>query len=341
MANNTGDRGFNNIHNSAVAKREKNRNLQKYTILGVIVLAALTVFMLLVLAIGGIVANIRNGSGQGPDNEKVEWSSFTVTATDTLHGDLVLVNNAHVYTFPDTEEHLREIYATYATHKPDYPYVLSGLSKSMDADALTALDTMLTDFAAASGKKNVLVKYAYRDYQEQESFSTPAGYSDHHTGLGVELGYTQDKRNYNLSPDNAEYAWLYQNCHKYGFVVRYPADKSDKTGVEDYTNYFRYVGVAHATYMAENGLCLEEYIETVKGYTHDKPLKVNGADGRFYEVYYVAVDGSATVKYPTNYAYTVSGTNDGGVVITVDRSQALKTEETGDADTSASTSAGN
>jgi hypothetical protein len=40
----------------------------------------------------------------------------------------------------------------------------------------------------------------------------------------------------------------------------------------------------------------------------------------------VAVDGSATVKHPTNYAYTVSGTNDGGVVVTVDRSKALEPE---------------
>ena len=40
----------------------------------------------------------------------------------------------------------------------------------------------------------------------------------------------------------------------------------------------------------------------------------------------MAVEGSATVKHPTNYAYTVSGTNDGGVVVTVDRSKALEPE---------------
>jgi hypothetical protein len=41
----------------------------------------------------------------------------------------------------------------------------------------------------------------------------------------------------------------------------------------------------------------------------------------------VAVDGSATVKHPTNYRYEVSGTNGGGVVVTVDRSQALRPED--------------
>ena len=51
----------------------------------------------------------------------------------------------------------------------------------------------------------------------------------------------------------------------------------------------------------------------------------------------MAVDGSATVKHPTNYAYTVSGTNDGGVVVTVDRSKTLEpeTEPTSESDTNA------
>jgi D-alanyl-D-alanine carboxypeptidase len=143
--------------------------------------------------------------------------------------------------------------------------------------------------------------------------------------MGIQLGYIRDGRNYALDTDPV-YSWLFENCHKYGFVIRYPADKVDITGVDDYTDYFRYVGVAHATYMTEHNLCLEEYVEAIQSYTDDKPLKVNGADGRFYEVWYVAVDGSATVKHPTNYAYTVSGTNDGGVVITVDRSKALEPE---------------
>ena len=55
-------------------------------------------------------------------------------------------------------------------------------------------------------------------------------------------------------------------------------------------------------------------------------LSIRGADGNKYEVYYVAVDGSATVKYPTNYAYTVSGTNEGGVVVTIDRSTSQKAD---------------
>ena len=338
MANQTGDRGFNTVQNSNVEKRERNRALQKYTLLGVIALAALTVFMLLVMAIGGIVANVRGEIGRGPDNEKVDWGSFTVTTDDTRHGDLVLVNNTHVYTFPENDEHLSEIYAKWASH-PDRIYQQSGLSTYMDTDALNAMDMMLTDFYNATGLTDVQVRYAYRTYEEQKQFSVEPGYSDHHTGLGVQLKYYRNGNTYAFTTDEA-YNWFFENCHKYGFIIRYPADKTDITGVEDYTDYFRYVGVAHATYMTEHNLCMEEYITALKEYTDDKPLKINGADGKYYEVWYVAVDGSATVKHPTNYAYSVSGTNDGGVVVTVDRSKALEPETESDTDTAADTLAG-
>ena len=341
MANQTGDRGFNTVHNSNVDKRERNRALQKYTLLGVIALAALTVFMLLVMAIGGIIANIRGEIGHGPDNEKVDWGSFTVTATDTLQGPLTLVNITHQYTFPNGIDHLGKINDKRLSHDPRV-YQQSGLSTYMEIAALDALDRMLVDFHAATGKDDILLRYAYRSAEDQQALvdngaSTLVGYSDHHTCLGIQLGYTRDGRNYALDTDPV-YNWLYENCHKYGFVIRYPADKVDITGVEEYTDYFRYVGVAHATYMTEHNLCLEEYIPVLKEYTDDKPLKINGADGKYYEVWYVSVNGSATVKHPTNYGYTVSGTNDGGVVVTVDRSKALEPET--EADTPADTAAG-
>ena len=338
MANQTGDRGFNNVQNSSVAKRERNRAMQKYTIFGVIALAALTVLMLLVMAIGGIIANIRGEIGKGPSNDKVDWASVTVTATDTLRGPLALVNITHKYTFPDGIGHLGSLNDKRTTHNPRV-YQQSGLSDYMEKTALDALDQMLVDFHAATGLDNVLLKYAYRSAEEQQALvengaSTQVGYSDHHTGMGIQLAYMRNGNNYSLSTDDA-YNWLFENCHKYGFAVRYPEGKSDVTGVSDYSDYFRYVGVAHATYMTENDLCLEEYVAFIKGYSDNKPLKINGADGRYYEVWYVAVDGSATVKHPTNYAYTVSGTNDGGVVVTVDRSKTLEPETEPETDTNA------
>lgn len=331
------NRGFNTIQNSRVAGRRKNETLQLYTMLAVIVMFVLTVVLLAVMGIAGLVGR-GGGNENRPAGDKVEWASFTVTATDTVRGDLVLVNNAHAYTFPSTNDHLVSIYNVWYTNKDTgFPYEQSGISTYMEKNAMTALDRMLKDFCAATGRNNVQVRDAYRSAEEQEGKSIPVGHSDHHTGLGVALRYTKDGLAYDLTLDPT-YNWLFENCHKYGFVIRYPDDKADKTGVSDYNYYFRYVGVAHATYMNANGLCMEEYVEELKKYDHEDPLKINAADGKTYHVYYVAVDGSATVKHPTNYAYTVSGTNEGGVVITVDRSAPLHDHEDDSTQSSASDS---
>ena len=336
------DRGFNTVQNSRVAKREQTTLLQKYTLLGVAGMAVLAVAILVVMAVGGIVDAMGPSAGR-PDSEKPDWSTFTVTASDTLRGDLVLVNATHAYTFPETEDHLAAMNDKRISHSPRI-YQQSGLSTYMDSTALDALDRMLVDFNATTGKDDVTLRYAYRSAADQQelidkgSASVPVGHSDHHTGLGIQLGYYRDARTYALSTDPV-YNWLFENCHKYGFVIRYPDNKTAETGVEDYNEYFRYVGVAHATYMKENDLCMEEYVELLKGYSAEEPLAIKAVDGKYYEVYYVAVDGSATVKYPTNYAYSVSGTNEGGVVITVDRSKALTSEADTAVDTTADTTA--
>lgn len=326
MTKQNGDRGFNTIKNSKVHKRERDRALQGYTLLVVVALAALTVLMLLIMAAGGIIANLR---ANGPDTEQVDWGSFTVTTADTHQGPLTLVDKDHAYVFPSTMDHLGKLNDKRLSHEPRL-YNQSGLSTYMEKTALDALDRMLVDFYSATNRDDVLMRYAYRSAEDQQALvdngsTTPVGYSDHHTGLGIELGYSREGRNYKLESDPV-YNWLKENCHKYGFILRYPADKSDITGVEDYTDYFRYVGVPHATYMTEHNLCLEEYIPLLKSYTSQKPLEIRGADGRFYEVWHVEVKESATVKHPLNYAYTISGTNDNGVVITVDRTKALEPE---------------
>ena len=326
--NNRGSNGFNNIQNSRAEGRRRNEVLQKYTFAAVGCMLVLTVALLVTMAIGGLVGG-DSGSHLG---ERVDWASFTVTATDTLHGDLVLVDGSHAYTFPDSDDHLAKIYDVWYSNPQPRPYIQSGLSAYMDKDALTALNQMLIDFAAETNTTNVQIRHAYRTLEEQEGKDILPGHSDHHTGLGVALMYEKDGTAYDLSLEPV-YDWLYENCHKYGFVVRYPEDKEDVTGIEEYNYYFRYVGVAHATYMQKEDLCLEEYLEVLKEHDEDHSLTIRGADGNKYEVYYVAVDGNTTVKYPTNYAYTVSGTNEGGVVVTVDRSSTQKDDSDEDEDT--------
>ena len=63
--------------------------------------------------------------------------------------------------------------------------------------------------------------------------------------------------------------WLQENCYKFGFVLRFPEDKTDITGILYESWHFRYVGRYHATRMKELGMCLEEYVEYLMPYGYD------------------------------------------------------------------------
>lgn len=78
------------------------------------------------------------------------------------------------------------------------------------------------------------------------------GTSEHQLGLAVDInGATYDV-----------YLWLQANSYKYGFIFRYPGNKTDMTGVAEEVWHYRYVGKEAAAEIYEQGLCLEEYLET-------------------------------------------------------------------------------
>ena len=112
--------------------------------------------------------------------------------------------------------------------------------------------------------------------------------------------------------------WFADNACKYGFIVRYPEGKDEVTGEKARTYTYRYVGAPHATYMHDNGLCLEEYIAEVKEHTKDDPLTV-AVDGEVSLIYYVPAseEGDTDVTVPKDKAYTVSGNNCDGFIVTV------------------------
>ena len=58
---------------------------------------------------------------------------------------------------------------------------------------------------------------------------------------------------------NSHYNWLLENMHTYGFILRYPDDKENKTKIAPESWHLRYVGVDLATYLYKNNLALDEY----------------------------------------------------------------------------------
>ena len=118
---------------------------------------------------------------------------------------------------------------------------------------------------------NIYVNSAYRSYQDQEdtydrylklygenyvknNVSLP-GFSEHQTGLGVDIKAGSS----NTFKGTDESKWLKENAYKYGFILRYEADKQEITGYKSEEWHYRYVGLETAKYIYENDITLEEY----------------------------------------------------------------------------------
>ncbi len=110
-----------------------------------------------------------------------------------------------------------------------------------------------------------------------------------------------------------EYARAVENAWEYGFIQRYPPAKSGITGISYESWHFRYVGLPHAWVMKREDLCLEEYIDYLRGFSVDRPLTVDCL-GRSWRIWYAE---GTRVPVPAEGAYEISGNNAGGFIVTV------------------------
>ena len=246
---------------------------------------------------------------------EIQFIQTTKAAAEIHKGTLILVNSSNRYVFPEYDNNLISIFDNMS--KPSqssiiYSPIYSTLK--MNSEAFAALDEMMIENYEITGDV-IRIADAYRTLEEQEEKDLLPGYSDHHTGYCIAIRY------YDGAPIEQNH-WIYQNAYKYGFVVRYPEGKGNITGVTNYTFCLRYVGVPHATYMYQNNLCMEEYLDLLKNSYSSAAtrLTISAADGFDYDVYYVAASGSdvTTIDVPTsNFEYTVSGDNRSGFIVTV------------------------
>ena len=91
------------------------------------------------------------------------------------------------------------------------------------------------------------------------------GTSEHNLGLAVDIV----ARDYQILDEKQarteEAQWLKENCWKYGFILRYPTNKTEETGIIFEPWHYRYVGEKAAKEIMEQGICLEEYLDAVQG----------------------------------------------------------------------------
>lgn len=85
----------------------------------------------------------------------------------------------------------------------------------------------------------------------------PPGSSEHNIGICMDIICAATSANFQ---NTKEYAWLCENAADYGFILRYPEDKTSITGVKFEPWHWRYVGTENAAKIKASGLCLEEYL---------------------------------------------------------------------------------
>ena len=120
---------------------------------------------------------------------------------------------------------------------------------------------------------NIRIISAYRSYNYQEklynnylshdtkekvdTYSARPGYSEHHTGLAIDIDNTiLDFNKFYLTK---EFIWMQENSYKYGFILRYPKDKENITGYSYEPWHYRYVGKEIAEYIKKHNSTYEEY----------------------------------------------------------------------------------
>ena len=293
---------------------QKCQKRKRITILAVYITLALILCALVALGISALTSKSGNENNDKND-DGIIYVTRSATKSDIKSGDLILVNKNNPISFEDNSE-----LVSFTLGKG---YGLKDNTLKAAPDALSAFDSMIAALNENVVESDVVVMTAHRtkEYQDGLANGTPGGCSDFHTGMSFEL---KDGDTYDSGYDNlnkvSKYDWLYANAHKFGFVVRYPDNTDSKsfstiTGVDNYAYVFRYVGVAHATYIFENDLCLEEYLELLRtNHKYGNSLKI----GNDYEVYYTESTGEKTdVQVPTNFEYELSGDNMNGYIVTV------------------------
>lgn len=98
--------------------------------------------------------------------------------------------------------------------------------------------------------------YSQKDAKNlAEQAVAAVGKSEHQLGLAVDINADES-----CSTNEEVYVWLAENAYKYGFILRYPADKTDITGIEYEPWHYRYVGKKAAEEIYSQGICLEDYL---------------------------------------------------------------------------------
>ncbi|MEH7511349.1 VanY-A/VanY-F/VanY-M family D-Ala-D-Ala carboxypeptidase [Gottfriedia acidiceleris] len=248
------------------------------------------------------------------DNKETAENFQTKSITKELvyKGNLLLINKK----YPVHQESIKSDVVNLFTHKElKKGYELLDTKIELSEDVARKFSEMIVA-AKKEGVHHFTINSGFRDFDEQNAlyqkmgsdYALPAGRSEHNLGLSLDVGSTKMKMN-----EAPEGKWLEKNAWKYGFIIRYPKDKTAITGIQYEPWHIRYVGLPHSMIMEEKNFSLEEYLDFLK-----KQKSISATiNGEKYEISYYPVTKNTTIQVPTNLHYEISGNNMDGVFVTV------------------------
>ncbi len=247
----------------------------------------------------------------------VDYAEMEVPTAGKMTGILALTDPVYAAGITAEPDNLVRI----NSYKND-AYGLSGTALMLHSDAVEAMNEMTKAFRNAQGANSLIIHEAYKSGSSVKDDAIKKDLSN---------GYTVYFSLYPADPDGdnigtGKYLWLANNCNRFGYVLRYPSEKSSITQVSGYGSgrVYRFVGYEHAAHMVKYHLCLEEYLESLRLYTAEAPLTIKytdaSGDERICYVYYVpAGEGettSVTVRGGEDAVFSVSGNGSDGFIVT-------------------------
>ena len=316
--------------NSGTAKQQKNKRLGALLIC---ITAAILVLALLVLAVFGIVGAITKNRSEEEVAEDTTnqlpkgYVTTTFPKEWSVNGTMLEITASQARAYSGTaptvqpKQEVREAAGALGLYRADHGDI------KLQQETMDAFHAMVKAFdAAKQGSSDYTANLLYLDSNLAPKSATLSADTKEIIKSGTIVILSSQPTTTDIGNEtsiyDAEnktgvgvYKWFYDNAAKYGFI---PVNQTAEEG-----NVFRYVGVAHASYMAKNKLNFSEYYQKLVNNTQPgKTLSVTvtGEDGKAikYEMYYIAPTEQQLV--PEKYAYTVSGDNAGGYIVTVNKS---------------------
>ena len=190
-----------------------------------------------------------------------------IPAVDTTAWNLQLINWENPLPEDYEAGELTELSNGHAVDSRIYP----ALQEMMDDARAAGYNPLICSSFRTWDKQSQLYERKVQFYIDQGSDRATAeeqaavwvarpGTSEHQAGLAVDIVSVEYQILDEGQEDTPLQQWLMAHCWEYGFILRYPTDKSDLTGVGYEPWHYRYVGEEAAKAITEQGICLEEYL---------------------------------------------------------------------------------